>query len=254
MNYLQILNNFWILKEKYFLEMNCNTSMVYLYLLNIYNRLGRQNPFYHRDIQIASSLNISVNTVKDGLNTLEKSGFITYERLRKKSTKITLIIQKLTIENGNNSKWVSNFDTQIDANFDTQVDTINRVKEYKRIREEVVENKESNAVQTTDTPTLHDIFDYFSLIEFEKLGIDKSFLEENNVVLNYYNKRSESNWIRKNNKPITSWKRDFIDWCKNELPTIKSNPQNSSNTAYHGNSDAKDGIEKLKEKILGKAQ
>ncbi len=47
------------------------------------------------------------------------------------------------------------------------------------------------------------------------------------VALNYYEKRKQANWVRKNGSKVINWQSDLIKWCKDDYDRI--------NTRYNSN-------------------
>ena len=77
MNYIELINNFWVLnKERCFTP---NEIAVYFTLLDICNSLGWKNPFNQSSRNLTTQCNISENTLTKSKNYLKQSGLIDFK-------------------------------------------------------------------------------------------------------------------------------------------------------------------------------
>lgn len=105
------------------------------------------------------------------------------------------------------------------------------IEEYKYSSEEVVYiPKGDNYPKETPPPPKNEI--YYPSFEDVKLYLIQKLphIRDHDVVaLNYHEKRTNSNWIRKNGSKVTNWQSDLIKWIKDDIDRI--NTRNNSNGA-----------------------
>jgi hypothetical protein len=77
MNYIELINYFWIENLEH--SFTGNETKLYYYLLHTSNSLGWKNPFRQSDRQIQLGTGISLNSIKSGRNRLAQSGLITFK-------------------------------------------------------------------------------------------------------------------------------------------------------------------------------
>jgi hypothetical protein len=77
MNYIELINRFWIVNAEY--SFTGNEAKLYFYLLHISNSLGWKNPFRQSDGQISLGTGISCNSIKSGRNRLAQAGLIAFK-------------------------------------------------------------------------------------------------------------------------------------------------------------------------------
>lgn len=76
MNYIELVNNFWLLDEE--LQFTPNETRLYFYLLKIANRLGWVESFVHSDEKTSANVGISKNTLKTARKRLIESSLICF--------------------------------------------------------------------------------------------------------------------------------------------------------------------------------
>ena len=114
MNYIELVNNIWTLREQGILSVH--EADLYLYLVHRSNKLGWKNPFNQPTDIICAVLGISRNALTNRRNRLQQLGLITFKEgsaQKKKSPIYTLCILKDTID-----------DTVSDTVSDTVDDTV----------------------------------------------------------------------------------------------------------------------------------
>lgn len=77
MNYIKLINGFWIANIEH--SFTGNETKLYFFLLSISNSLGWKNPFRQSDNQISLRAGISVNSVKSSRNRLSQAGLISFK-------------------------------------------------------------------------------------------------------------------------------------------------------------------------------
>ena len=77
MNYIDLINSFWQLDEEY--SFNGNETRLYFFLVKKCNTLRWKNPFSNSDGHTASTVGISVNTLKSIRNRLKQAGLIDFK-------------------------------------------------------------------------------------------------------------------------------------------------------------------------------
>ena len=127
MNYIELINKFWIANtEKPFTP---SDTQLYFYLLHTCNRLAWKVPFGQSDRYLSLALNLSVNTLREAKNRLKQRGLIDFKAPEKGSKGI----------NGQTKYCftVLNSDTVTDTVTDTNIKP-NKTKE--EIKKEACEN------------------------------------------------------------------------------------------------------------------
>lgn len=77
MNYIELINRFWVVNIEY--SFTGNETKLYYYLVHISNSLGWKNPFRQSDSQISVGAGMSVNSIKSARNRLKQSGLISFK-------------------------------------------------------------------------------------------------------------------------------------------------------------------------------
>lgn len=126
MNYIELLNNYWALREQGIL--NRNVGDLYLYLINRSNSLGWKNPFNQKNLFICGFLGITEKTLIANRNKLKQEGLINFvSGIKGCNTEYTLIAvrntssnyrefySKKVSESGNTSSNYSETDSENDS-------------------------------------------------------------------------------------------------------------------------------------------
>ncbi|MDR3133001.1 MAG: hypothetical protein LBU42_03135 [Prevotellaceae bacterium] len=77
MNYIEMINQYWQLREQGILT--GSEGDLYMYLLHVSNKLGWKNPFNQSNALICAVLNTSEPTLIRNRNTLKQAGLIEFE-------------------------------------------------------------------------------------------------------------------------------------------------------------------------------
>ena len=78
MNYIELINWFWICDEVW--EFTATETRLYMYLLKVANALSwQQNPFWHSDGKTSIGARCSINSMKTARNRLLQAGLIKVE-------------------------------------------------------------------------------------------------------------------------------------------------------------------------------
>src|ERR1035437_6605638 len=74
MSYIGYINQFWKCDLEH--QLTASDTRLFFYLLHTCNQLGWKMPFGHSDRHLASSTGLSVPTVRDSKNRLQKRGLL----------------------------------------------------------------------------------------------------------------------------------------------------------------------------------
>lgn len=77
MNYIELINWFWICDEVH--SFNSKETRLYFYLLKVANSLHWQESFWHSDSKTAGNVGFTVNTLKSARNKLKNTGLIDFK-------------------------------------------------------------------------------------------------------------------------------------------------------------------------------
>ena len=77
MNYIGLINQFWLLDEEHLF--NGNETRLYFFLLKKSNSLRWKNPFTNADTHTAAAVGVSINTLKTIRNKLKQVGLIDFK-------------------------------------------------------------------------------------------------------------------------------------------------------------------------------
>jgi len=77
MNYIELINRFWELDEKW--QFSCCETRLYFYLVKTANSLGWENNFNHGDNKTAANVGISKNSLKTARNRLYQAGLLSFK-------------------------------------------------------------------------------------------------------------------------------------------------------------------------------
>lgn len=134
MNYIELINNFWITNIEH--SFSGNESKLYFYLLHVSNSLGWKNPFKQSLRQLALGTGISINSVKVARNKLQQSGLISFKNgkqgkaiVENKSEYTLLRVSK--IDTHADTQPDTHVDTHADTHVDSQPDTVNKLNKTK---------------------------------------------------------------------------------------------------------------------------
>lgn len=74
MNYIELVNRFWELDERW--QFSCCETRLYFYLLKTANRLGWEDSWTRSDMKVSSDVGVSLNSMKSARNRLVQTGLI----------------------------------------------------------------------------------------------------------------------------------------------------------------------------------
>ncbi|MCU0439197.1 MAG: hypothetical protein MUC49_14965 [Raineya sp.] len=87
MNYIELINAFWRIREGLEIPLTSLEADIYFCLLKISNERNWQNPFFASNTQICGTLNISEKTLIKGRQSLQNVGLINFESGKQNKTK-----------------------------------------------------------------------------------------------------------------------------------------------------------------------
>ena len=129
MNYISLINNFWLLSEEY--EFRPIDIALYFYLLKIANSLSWKPSFKRNNIEIMTKLGInSRHTFNDTRNRLKMAGLIDYKTYNGKPISTYSIIDSCA----KNAQVTAQVDAQVDAQ-------LNKTKTKTNIKKENIITK-----------------------------------------------------------------------------------------------------------------
>lgn len=136
MNYIELINNTWALREQGILSVH--EADLYLYLVHKSNKLGWKNPFNQSTEIICAVLGVSRNALTNRRNRLQQLGLI---KFKAGTTNIKPPTYELCILKNTDSD--TDFDTDTDTDFTTHSNTytLNKTKLNKTISEREVDYK-----------------------------------------------------------------------------------------------------------------
>lgn len=149
MNYISLINNFWLLSEEY--EFRPIDIALYFYLLKIANSLSWKPSFKRNNVEIMTKLGInSRHTFNDTRNRLKMAGLIDYKTYNGKPISTYSIIDSCA----KNAQVTAQVTAQVGAQVGAQ---LNKTKTKTNIKKENIK-KEKNEVReleldlTTEKP------------------------------------------------------------------------------------------------------
>lgn len=78
MSYIELINNFWELDEKW--QFSCCETRLYLYLLRTANRLGWEGNWTYGDNKMSACVGVSLNKFKSARDRIVEAGLISFKR------------------------------------------------------------------------------------------------------------------------------------------------------------------------------
>lgn len=114
MNYIELLNNYWSLREQGILDRNAGD--LYLYLIHKSNSLGWKNPFNQSNALICGFLSVNEKTLIANRNKIKQEGLIDFVSGKKGSNSEYTLLPVFTVRKGGqnyreyNSLSVSEYD------------------------------------------------------------------------------------------------------------------------------------------------
>ena len=145
MNYISLINNFWLLSEEY--EFHPIDIALYFYLLKIANSLSWKPIFKRNNKEIMAKLGInSRHTFNDARNRLKMAGLIDYKTYNGKPISTYSIIDSCAI----NAQVTARVTAQVDAQ-------LNKTKTKTNIKKENIKKKKNEVREleldlTTEKP------------------------------------------------------------------------------------------------------
>ena len=99
MNYIKLVNQFWLLNREYYFKPN--EIALYFHLLNVSNLIGWKNPFKEGNRAIAAAIGVCDSTLQRSRDRLVEAGLIGFKsgKVKRELTEYTLIDPDLGIKN-----------------------------------------------------------------------------------------------------------------------------------------------------------
>ena len=157
MNYISLINNFWLLSEEY--EFRPIDIALYFYLLKIANSLSWKPIFKRNNKEIMAKLGInSRHTFNDARNRLKMAGLIDYKTYNGKPISTYSIIDSCAI----NAQVTAQVDAQVDAQLNktkTNIKKENIKKKKNEVRELELDltTEKPQKKGSTPSPTLEEV-------------------------------------------------------------------------------------------------
>lgn len=125
MNYIELINRFWILHEEY--SFRPAEISLYFYLLKVNNSCGWKPRFRHRNLKIESALDISFAVLKQARTHLAEAGLIEYVSTQGVSD----VVYKLTGGRSDDTPEAGAKESSEGRGEDTSANKINKTKQKK---------------------------------------------------------------------------------------------------------------------------
>ena len=222
MNYIQLINQFWLCNNE--IPMGVNATALYFYLLKVCNSLGWKDSFRHSDKRISLELGISVNTVRMAKTKLKQSGLIEFysPEKRGKGLEGTTTYKIISISNFDIGTDIgTDIGAGIGAGIGTDIGTdncnkLNKTKQYKE------------KLNRFSPPGIVEVENYF--VSEKKISPDEAKQYALDFVLFYESK----NWMVGKNK-MANWKsaatRSLL-WDNNNRSKDNKKPNNDQKRIY----------------------
>ncbi len=204
MNYIELINNFWLQDESW--QFSSNETRLYFYLLKTANRLGWHPQWKRSDERVSIETAISVNTMKQARKKLVKAGLIAYTpgRSGKNQQTVYRILEPRMLFQLTESLT----DNLTDTLTDNLTENLTPSSLYIGTRIKQKQKKKHCP------PTLEEVKDFFS----EKLP---GWEEQAEL---FYHHFDALGWLTATGGQIRSWKGRANYWIKEEqIRTSKTN-------------------------------
>lgn len=240
MNYIELINRFWIENAEY--SFTGNEAKLYFYLLNISNSLGWKNPFRQSDRQIQLGTGISVNSIKSARNRLSQSGLISFKSGKRGnkfdiSNKTVYELLSVSIFDPDTHPDTDT-DTHPHTDPDTHPDTggINKQKKTKQnIKKDTKEKFDLSFVDTAYLRLVRNFIDYRSK------DLKKPFKTERGVKMFYNELLKLSGENIQKAKGLVAYAKDK-EW-QTVYPITKDSKTNEDNGKGKNNQSNSESIE-----------
>ena len=151
MNYIELINRFWIADiEKAFTP---SDTRLYLYLLHTCNKLAWKIPFGQSDRHLSVMLGMTVSTVREAKNRLKQRGLIDFKVPEKASKSIegqTKYSFPTVLKNSTDTSTDTNTDTSTDTSTDTNTETNTDTITNNKLNQTKQNNKEKIKKENLD--------------------------------------------------------------------------------------------------------
>jgi hypothetical protein len=163
MNYIELINAFWRIREGLEIPLTSLEADIYFCLLKISNERNWQNPFFASNTQICGTLNISEKTLIKGRQSLQNVGLINFESGKQNKTKTSYQINstvKFTAQQEQNSSSTGNITPEKEeksnlstGNFtvDNKTTVKNTAQQEKKANVSTGKSTDNNKTKKTET-------------------------------------------------------------------------------------------------------
>ena len=156
MNYISLINNFWLLSEEY--EFRPIDIALYFYLLKIANSLSWKPSFKRNNKEIMAKLGInSHNTFNNVRNKLKTVGLIGYKTYNGKSISSYIIIDTLSKNDEVTDKVTDKVTDEVTDNLNKTKTNIKKEKNEVRELELDLTTEKPQRKGSTPSPTLEEV-------------------------------------------------------------------------------------------------
>lgn len=215
MNYIELINNYWSLREQGIIT--GAEGDLYLYLLHTSNKLAWKNPFNQSNRLICAYLNMSEKSLIKYKNTLKQAGLIDFTsgKAIKQNSSYTLL---------NPCKNYRNSESSLNSSLrNSPVSNLNSspgVNRSDNIKQKIKSNKTlSLSSETTERENKKERIFFLEFLFFER-----KILNPVDEVARFINHYEKTNWLDANGNRITNRLAALKSWKVAEgLPMIPKN-------------------------------
>lgn len=209
MNYLDLINNFWIIDE--FCQFSCCETRLYFYLLKIANRLGWENNWTHSDNKTCANVGVSKNAMKNARNRLIQANLISIKaggNGAKDKTRYQILIPNHTPNHTPN--YTPNHTPNLKKEVTQEKNNINKLNQTNPpFISPAGVNEPQKVLKNFICPTIQEISEY---------ALTTNLIIDANRFFDFY---TSKNWYIGKNK-MKDWKAAARNWNRNDQEKQKT--------------------------------